>query len=883
MIHVDRSQVPPPEWWDGGDFRDFLAAWAKFHGAGGSRVQQRRMAPTVSSGDLESWKQSALPVLLKGFHGKCAYTEEPIDETTGTVVFHRPLSDAIGLESDVSPEHYWWLLADWSNWYPASRRVASVKGTSFPVIGPRLDPPTRGVSPAFDLLGDDRDLGLVLDPRRDSPAWYLEFQEDGQVEPREHPNPGVQRQYQGHPRGDVTIRALGLNDPELIDRRTRVAQALPSLQAPAAAFFAVDLRRNPTLVETLLSPYERSAPWAGFLRQRLVRWLVEALGQMGSIEPARTLPTIERLVDLLAEELAAEIACDGAPWSSSPIPIELWDPLRPIFHREWPELDDAGFDALVSGGDRGAGIATGTTRGLEVAESALPDAHQDTPLSAPIFSHLASRRIVERTERVERIEIENFKAIERLEIDLSTEPVTLPAPFDPRAAADGTTGEELDATRWTTLLGENGSGKSCCLQAIGLALAADRLDELLAYLRRQPGGFSWSDTLRRGTQTGNILLRLTGDSVLDLHFDANGHWWGDGEGAHVPSPPRMAAYIRGYGATRLLDGGPIDAASEHVRLANLYDPHADVLDAQAWLLGLDEGDFNVAALTLSGFLQDDRRPLSADPAAPDPPPLMTRDGGEILVGGDPLSYLSDGYRAVITLVCDIMSGLGAGLSDLRNATGIVLIDELGSHLHPRWRMEITGRLRRELPNVQFFVSTHEPLCLRGLFGGEVIRVRKTFPEHSPGEPPRPGAVTLERVTRSPSDYRVDQLLTSEFFGLDTTIDPDLDRRFQAYYRLLAMTPEERAEKGLEERMLELKTDIQSRTQPVLGFTRRDQLVYEAIDELLAREQRMTPEARQAARTATLQRIQEIWKARSTVGSAGPGGRGARRARTERPG
>jgi hypothetical protein len=212
-----------------------------------------------------------------------------------------------------------------------------------------------------------------------------------------------------------------------------------------------------------------------------------------------------------------------------------------------------------------------------------------------------------------------------------------------------------------------------------------------------------------------------------------------------------------------------------------------------------------------------------------------------------------------------------------------LIDELGSHLHPRWKMEITGRLRRELPNVQFFVSTHEPLCLRGLFGGEVIRVRKTRPLRVGDGPPPPGAVVLERVERSPSDYRVDQLLTSEFFGLDTTIDPELDRRFQAYYRLLAIPPELLTPQQAD-RLIALRTDIQSRTQPVLGFTRRDQLVYEAIDEFLSRDRGMTPEERRAKRQAILRRIEEIWKARGTVGATGgPSRGGGRRTRGERGG
>lgn len=858
MIHIDRTKIRRPDWWDH-DFQAFLRTWGRFHREeGGTRGSQRRLdAP----GMLKHNRRLALPVLLEGVGHKCAYTEEPLPgEESAEVAFHRPEADAVGLESDVSPVHYWWLVGDWSNWYPVSRRVASLKGTSFPVVGPRADPPRFEEGSFPEPAAGEVDLGLLLDPGRDHPAWHLELREDGTVRAREHPSPGVRRRYGGHSRGQTTIRLLDLNSPELVAKRAEAAAGGGFSETLSAALQASDFASGE------LERFLPSAPFAGCLRQVLARRLLLHLLESHSRSETEAQDRSRPMIDFLAEELAAEIGCNGVPWRSSPVPLELWQPLRPVFEREWPELDDEGWAALLGGGERRPPEAT---RSL----APPPDDPGDLSFAAPFESHLENERVVERTARVERIEIRNFKAIEHLEIDLSTEPVSLPAPFDPRNAGPA---EEISAIRWITFLGENGSGKSSCLQAVGLALAADRLDDLLATAH----DLDWGRMLRRGTGEGRVHLRFTDASSLDLRFDRSRHWWLDDDGRELETPPRMAAYVRGYGATRLLDGGPIDGAGEHVRLANLFDPHAQVLDAEQWLLGLEEGDWNVAALTLSGFLEGDG---ASGPEQPEAGPLMTRGDGEVRVGAEPLSYLSDGYRAVITLVCDVMAGLGAGLSDLRNATGIVLIDELGSHLHPRWKMEITGRLRRELPNVQFFVSTHEPLCLRGMFGGEVIRVRKDVPPRVDGQPPKPGTVVLEVVERSPSDYRVDQLLTSEFFGLDTTIDPDLDRRFQAFYRLLAMTSEERAEKGLEEKLIELRSDIQKRTQPVLGFTRRDQLVYEAIDELLSREGEMSADERRAKRKATLERIQDIWRARGAVSGAGrPRRGGARRGERERP-
>ena len=197
-----------------------------------------------------------------------------------------------------------------------------------------------------------------------------------------------------------------------------------------------------------------------------------------------------------------------------------------------------------------------------------------------------------------------------------------------------------------------------------------------------------------------------------------------------------------------------------------------MIDVNTWLMGLDEGDFNVAARAIRNLIagvgdQEEASRVHAD---------LVRDPTlrEVTLGGDTLDELSDGYRALLALTCDIMAGLGSGLSDMENAVGIVLIDEIGAHLHPRLRMQIVARLRYIFPQIQFVCSTHEPLCLRGLFDNEVDRIRRVD-----------GIVGRETIDRNPSSYRIDQLLTSEFFGLESTIDPEIDGEFQLYYHLLS--------------------------------------------------------------------------------------------------
>lgn len=86
-----------------------------------------------------------------------------------------------------------------------------------------------------------------------------------------------------------------------------------------------------------------------------------------------------------------------------------------------------------------------------------------------------------------------------------------------------------------------------------------------------------------------------------------------------------------------------------------------------------------------------------------------------------LERMSDGYRITIALVADIAARLAeanpspevSGLDDPLQANGIVMIDEIDLHLHPKLQREILARLTSIFPNVQFVVSTHSPNVVIG--------------------------------------------------------------------------------------------------------------------------------------------------------------------------
>jgi predicted ATP-binding protein involved in virulence len=76
-----------------------------------------------------------------------------------------------------------------------------------------------------------------------------------------------------------------------------------------------------------------------------------------------------------------------------------------------------------------------------------------------------------------------------------------------------------------------------------------------------------------------------------------------------------------------------------------------------------------------------------------------------------VDQLSDGEKCLLAMVSDLARRLAIanpGLSNPLQGNGIILIDEIELHLHPRWQRGILPSLTKTFPNCQFIVSTHSP-------------------------------------------------------------------------------------------------------------------------------------------------------------------------------
>lgn len=90
--------------------------------------------------------------------------------------------------------------------------------------------------------------------------------------------------------------------------------------------------------------------------------------------------------------------------------------------------------------------------------------------------------------------------------------------------------------------------------------------------------------------------------------------------------------------------------------------------------------------------------------------------------------LSDGFHIYLSLVADIarravMLNEQEGANAPALTEGVVLIDEIDLHLHPRWQRIVLDGLRKSFPRLQFVVTTHSPQVLSSALNRQVRLIR----------------------------------------------------------------------------------------------------------------------------------------------------------------
>ncbi|HHF1064383.1 TPA: AAA family ATPase, partial [Haemophilus influenzae] len=88
--------------------------------------------------------------------------------------------------------------------------------------------------------------------------------------------------------------------------------------------------------------------------------------------------------------------------------------------------------------------------------------------------------------------------------------------------------------------------------------------------------------------------------------------------------------------------------------------------------------------------------------------------------------LSSGFTSILKIIQSIIAGYSYFTNELQiaNVPGIILIDEIESHLHNKWQVNIIPLLKKLFPKTIFFITTHSPIVISQLKTGEAYRLKR---------------------------------------------------------------------------------------------------------------------------------------------------------------
>ena len=392
----------------------------------------------------------------------------------------------------------------------------------------------------------------------------------------------------------------------------------------------------------------------------------------------------------------------------------------------------------------------------------------------------------------------------------------------------GTSGE---LTPWTLLLGNNGVGKTTLLQCLNWMRPVPYEGPEGQPAKEQPAKVQPALTNAENAALSSLLRDGEKDLTLDAAF-------GKGRTFHTASKPSIhtGIHISGnqgkldsleltqntgevppvpaifaYSANRrmgLLNLDGIEMVDQSATLAwnawdstELFDA-AEILERLDYAAGKNRPRARILLEkikeALVAILPDIQTSKNIRMLGPDLGSDKQKSGVRFQTqyGDVPLNALSLGYQTVTGLALDIAWRLiqqNPGHSSPLTQPAIVLIDEIDLHLHPLWQRQIMSMLSLHFPAVQFIATAHSPLMVDANPQTNLA----VLSEHD-------GEVSIENNPQAVEGWRVDQILTSELFGLDTTRAPQVQALLQERQNILA---KKRRTAGEEERLAEIEARL----------------------------------------------------------------------------
>jgi len=345
--------------------------------------------------------------------------------------------------------------------------------------------------------------------------------------------------------------------------------------------------------------------------------------------------------------------------------------------------------------------------------------------------------------------------------------------------------KEGEPARWTVIIGDNAIGKTTLLRSLaGISPFISKKNG--ATVNMASGMFG---ELLRAEREANVEANFAIDyrfvgrkqphHVLKRKFKAKGDLStisSDGEFDNV----NFVCY--GYGAARRMSPSGISSEKRDLTLTalSLFKDDADLINAEDWLL---QADYISAKdkkyLKYKKQVEDIILNLLPDVKSIDY--RFDKRTSYVMFetpsGWVRIHQLGLGYRTMLAWMVDFAAGLFDSYPESKNPLeepAILLIDEIDLHLHPKWQRTIIDYLTRKFPNTQFIVTAHSPLLVQAATGANLVLLKR-----------KGDNIIIDNDPVSVENWRVDQILTSDLFGIKSAHSAATQKILEEKTRILS--------------------------------------------------------------------------------------------------
>lgn len=364
------------------------------------------------------------------------------------------------------------------------------------------------------------------------------------------------------------------------------------------------------------------------------------------------------------------------------------------------------------------------------------------------------------------------------------------------------TGSDRKISQWTVILGDNGTGKTSILRSIVSLLPSPQLFlDKRSHMETQYDlsindiwRNAWDLKHKDGEKDSLISLVVSecekpfGDDIeidVTLQYSIN-HKRNNSENYHLlnsnyDTKILSPVYCFAYGANRKMAEKSLSDENFGSTSETLFKDDAMLQNSSEYFLRLD---YETAKSKRGNAEKNKVKELLLKVLPHEVKDIDVVKSGrlrrEVRVKTDfgwvKLTELSLGYKTTIAWLIDFATKMiyyREKSNSPFDEPAILIIDEIDLHMHPAWQREIIENLTQIFTKTQFIVTAHSPLIAQAALSSNLVLLKK-----------RGDHVIIENAPEVIRSWRIDQVLTSDLFGLKESRPKEIERKMQRRRYLL---------------------------------------------------------------------------------------------------